>query len=93
MTSVAAQSIQAQIKQAKEQLKALQDKVISYLDKDLKLTTKIGEKGTINIYGLGKFPVCLYMSQAVKIQKLLNSPEFKKFIVDNQDKLAIKKEE
>lgn len=54
------------------------------------LTVKIGEKGTINVYGLGRFPVCLYATQAVKLNELMNSQGFKEFIAANADKLSFK---
>lgn len=73
-------------------IKELEANIPSTQNKELKLTTKIGEKGTINIYGTAKFPVCLYFSQLVKLEKLFASPEFKKFLVDNQDKLAKKED-
>ena len=54
------------------------------------LTVKIGEKGTINVYGLGRFPVCLYATQAVKLNELMNSQGFKDFVASNADKLSFK---
>ena len=53
---------------------------------------QIGDKGTVNIYGLGKFPVCLYLSQLMNLQSIINKPEFAQFIKDNMDKLAVKTE-
>lgn len=85
-------SITEQIKAAKEQIKLLQSQVTGKSFDD-KLTVKIGEKGTLNFYGLGKFPVCLYMSQLVRLNKLVNSPDFQKFIQDNAEKIAVKKAE
>lgn len=54
------------------------------------LTVKIGDKGTINVYGLGRFPVCLYKSQLDKLIPLITSEAFKQFLVDNSDKIAVK---
>jgi hypothetical protein len=82
-------SIQEQIKQAKAQLEALQSQVVSKTLSN-KVTVKIGEKGTVNIYGLGRFPVCLYLSQLQKLQGAINSSEFQEFINNNSDKLARK---
>jgi hypothetical protein len=31
-----------------------------------KLTVKVGEKGAISVYGLGRFPLTLYKSQWIK---------------------------
>lgn len=91
--STAAQKVAQEIKDIQAKLKELKANVLKFVQKDSKLSVQIGAKGTINIYGLGRYPVCLYMSQAVKLQKLLNDPEFQKFIVDNQAQLATKKEE
>lgn len=88
-----AQSTAQQIKELKIQLKEAQANEIKYTQKDLKLTAKIGGKGTVNIYGLGKNPVCLYMSQLVKLAKMLNDTGLQEFLVTNKDSLAIKKEE
>ena len=85
-------TIQEQIKQAKAQLQALQSQVVSKTLPN-KVTVKIGEKGTVNIYGLGRFPVCLYLSQLQKLQSTINTPEFSQFLIDNMDKIAQKKEE
>ena len=84
-------TIQEQIKLAKAKLEALQSQVVSKTLPN-KVTVKIGEKGTINIYGLGRFPVCLYLSQLQKLQVTLNNPEFSQFLIDNMDKIAQKKE-
>jgi hypothetical protein len=54
------------------------------------LTVKIGEKGTLNVYGLGRFPVCLYVTQAAKLNELMNSESFKQFVAANMSKLSIK---
>ena len=85
-------TIQEQIKLAKAQLQALQSQLVSKTFGN-KVTVKIEEKGTINVYGLGKFPVCLYLSQLQKLQSTINSPDFAQFLIDNMDKIAQKKEE
>lgn len=79
---------QEQIKALQEQLKALQAQIPQAKVNDL--TVKIGDKGTINVYGLGRFPVCLYASQAQKLNELMNSEAFKTFIAHNADKLSFK---
>jgi hypothetical protein len=85
-------TIAEQIKAAKEQLKSLQAQETK--GKFGNLTVKIGDKGSINVYGLNKkFPVCLYLSQLMRYEQLISSPEFKQFIVENMDKLAVKTEE
>jgi hypothetical protein len=84
-------TVTEQIKQAQELLKNLKAQIVSRTFKN-KITVKIGEKGTLNFYGLQKFPVCLYFSQVAKIQEVMNSEEFKQFVIENADKLAKKSE-
>ena len=56
-------AIQAQIDALKAEAKALMPK------KERVLSFKVGEKGTVCVYGLQKFPVSLYPSQWVKLFK------------------------
>ena len=49
---------------------------------------KVSEKGGVSVYGLGRFPVTLYMEQWEKLLALAD--ELKTFIADNQDKLKKK---
>jgi hypothetical protein len=49
---------------------------------------KIGTKGALSIYGLGRFPVTLYKSQWEKL--IAKVPEIEEFIKANSDKLAVK---
>jgi hypothetical protein len=49
------------------------------------LTFKIGNKGTISVYGLGKFPVSLYFEQWMAVVK--NIPRLVDFL--NTNKAAI----
>ena len=81
------------VKSLREQLKAAMSEISSTtidIGEKGKITVKIGEKGTLNMYGFGRMPICLYFSQLVRFQKLLNSPEFQKFVTENQEKLAKK---
>ena len=47
---------------------------------------KVSEKGAVSVYGLGRFPVTLYLEQWLKL--LAHSDDIKGFIVKNQAKLA-----
>lgn len=85
------QAIFEEMKALKQKMADLQSKIISKTFAD-KLTVKIGDKGNLIIYGLGKFPVSLYASQAIRLEKLLSSPEFKEFVIQNGDSLAKKAE-
>ena len=53
------------------------------------LEFRVGEKGGVSVYGLGRFPVTLYREQWEKL--LSNSEQIKEFIVAN-DHLLKKKE-
>lgn len=55
-----------------------------------KMAIKVSAKGAISVYGLGRFPVTLYMSQW---QALFERREdIEKFIVDNLAALAKKED-
>lgn len=50
---------------------------------------KVSEKGGVSMYGLGRFPVTLYLSQW---QMVINNIEgLKEFLEANKDRLATKK--
>ncbi|HET6199910.1 MAG: hypothetical protein WBE21_11635 [Candidatus Acidiferrales bacterium] len=52
------------------------------------LQFKIGEKGGVSVYGLGRFPVTLYYEQWVR---LLNSAdELRSFLEENKNKLKLR---
>lgn len=49
---------------------------------------KVGEKGGVSVYGLGRFPVTLYYEQW---QRLLGAAEdLKKFLEENKSRLKLK---
>ena len=52
------------------------------------LIFKVGEKGGVSVYGLGRFPVTLYYEQWVRL--LDASADLRKFLEDNKDKLKLK---
>jgi hypothetical protein len=56
--------------------------------KEKGLTMKIGEKGGLSVYGLGRFPVTLYKEQWIRL--LAMSDEIKAFIETNADRLKSK---
>jgi D-arabinose 5-phosphate isomerase GutQ len=87
----AQQTIREELKALKMKMEDLKSKIISRTFAD-KLTVKIGEKGNLVVYGLGRFPVSLYSSQASRLSKLLNSTEFQEFIQTNSESLAKKAE-
>ena len=50
-----------------------------------KLTVKMGDKGTVSVYGLGRYPVSLYPNQWDKL--LAIAGKISGFIADNADEL------
>jgi hypothetical protein len=74
-----------------EELKAR----LSQLEKEVEtkkrsgdLIFKVGEKGGVSVYGLGRFPVTLYYEQW---QRLLGaSDDLKAFLEENKSKLKLK---
>lgn len=56
-----------------------------------KLTLKVGAKGGISVYGMGRFPVSLYASQWERLgAELFATGALTQFIADNQAVLARK---
>ena len=53
-----------------------------------KVAIKVSAKGAISVYGLGRFPVTLYMSQWQALFE--KKAAIEQFIVDNASKLAVK---
>jgi ribosome-interacting GTPase 1 len=52
------------------------------------LTFKVGEKGGVSVYGLGRFPVTLYYEQWNRL--LGAAEEIKTFLEENKSKLKLK---
>ena len=52
------------------------------------LVFKVGEKGGVSVYGLGRFPVTLYYEQWNRL--LAAAGEIKKFLEENKSKLKLK---
>jgi hypothetical protein len=53
---------------------------------------KVSDKGAISTYGIGRFPVTLYVSQAEKLMEIWgeNYSNLKAFIEANRSKLSVK---
>jgi hypothetical protein len=49
---------------------------------------KIGEKGGVSVYGLGRFPVTLYYEQWIKL--LDAGPRIREYLEENKGKLKLK---
>lgn len=52
------------------------------------LEFRVGEKGGVSVYGLGRFPVTLYYEQWVRLLDL--SEQLRQFLEDNKSKLKLK---
>jgi hypothetical protein len=52
------------------------------------LEFRIGEKGGVSVYGLGRFPVTLYYEQWIRL--LDASEKLREFLEQNKDKLKLK---
>lgn len=75
-------------KELKEMLKKAQENEIKQsfkLNEKQNITVKVGEKGTINIYGLQRFPICLYPNQLQTIASIM--PQLQQFVEQNKETL------
>ena len=52
------------------------------------LEFKVGEKGGVSVYGLGRFPVTLYYEQWIRL--LDASDKLREFLEENKSKLKLK---
>jgi hypothetical protein len=55
------------------------------------LEFRVGEKGGVSVYGLGRFPVTLYYEQWVRL--LERADQLKAFLEDNKGKLRLRPKE
>ena len=52
------------------------------------MTSKLGEKGGVSVYGLGRFPVTLYYEQWIRL--LDKSEDLRNFLEENKNRLKLK---
>ena len=52
------------------------------------LEFRVGEKGGVSVYGLGRFPVTLYYEQWIRL--LDAAPDLRAFLEENKSKLKLK---
>ncbi len=52
------------------------------------LEFRVGEKGGVSVYGLGRFPVTLYYEQWVRLLDM--AKELREFLEENKHKLKLK---
>ena len=53
-----------------------------------RLEFRVGEKGGVSVYGLGRFPVTLYYEQWIRL--LEAAPDLKEFLESNKSRLKLK---
>lgn len=71
-----------------ERLRAENAKLAANQRKAPPFTLKVGDKGGVSAYGLGRFPVTLYREQWEKL--LGKADEIRAFIAENASKLKVK---
>jgi len=52
------------------------------------LEFRVGEKGGVSVYGLGRFPVTLYYEQWIRL--LNSSDKLREFLEENKERGALK---
>jgi hypothetical protein len=73
----------------KEKLAQL-EKVVETKKRSGDLSFKVGDKGGVSVYGLGRFPVTLYYEQW---NRLLGAAEdIRKFLEENKSRLKLKEQ-
>ncbi len=80
------EQLQAEIEKLKAENNALKSEKKSPALKEISF--KIGEKGGLSVYGLGRFPVTLYKEQWLKL--LNKADDIREFLNSNADKLKTK---
>jgi hypothetical protein len=75
-----------ELRQELERLKAENEALKSRGSKGVSM--KVSEKGAVSIYGMGRFPVTLYMEQWLKLLDMAD--DIRGFIKENEAKLKKK---
>lgn len=55
------------------------------------LEFRVGEKGGVSVYGLGRFPVTLYYEQWIRLLDVAG--DLRKFLEENKSRLKLKGQE
>ncbi len=58
--------------------------------KGRKVDFRVGEKGGVSVYGLGRFPVTLYFEQWVRLLEVAG--DLRAFLEENKSRLKLKSE-
>lgn len=75
-------SEQAELERVKAELAALK------AERERNIKLKVSDKGACSLYGLGRFPITLYVEQWEAVIERI--PEIQKFLSDNQNRLKRK---
>ena len=78
-------------KTMQEQLAALRaenDALKAKAEARVHISFKVGEKGGLSMYGLGRFPISLYASQWTRL--LAHAPDIQAALIEYADKLVAK---
>ncbi len=79
------------LEQAQAQIAALEAKLAqTKADAQRKLSCKVSEKGAISVYGLGRFPVTLYVGQWERLIDFVKSGAIDRFAIANKALLSVK---
>ena len=78
------EALKAQLAAANAKIEAMK------ADRQAKLTCKVSEKGAVSVYGLGKWPVTLYLSQWEAFLPFVKSGAVERFIEANRSELSVK---
>ena len=76
------------VKPSYAELQARLEYLEAHQPKPRAISFKVGEKGGVSAYGMGRFPVTLYVEQWERLFAAI--PELKAFIVANESKLTRK---
>lgn len=79
---------EAEMKAELERLKAENEALKKKVPGKQGISLKVSEKGAISVYGMGRFPVTLYMEQWLKLLDMAD--DIRTFIKDNEGKLKKK---
>ena len=81
MSEPSYEELKAQLEQAQKQLGAKKSGTLDF---------RVGEKGGVSVYGLGRFPVTLYYEQWTRLLDTVD--KLREFLEDNKSKLKLKEQ-
>lgn len=79
MSEPTKEELQARVAELEKQLGARKGGALEF---------RVGEKGGVSVYGLGRFPVTLYYEQWIRL--LDSSDALRAFLEENKSKLKLK---